>query len=118
MRILPGCAQKNIFGKTKQTNKPTNNKNTKQKEDKKKQKHTKHRNIWKTKEKDDNILYVIKASVHNSLTFVNHDTASNSCWVKSAHGNQCDLSVKLHSGVLLWHWHSISFAMWGCPRQL
>ena len=38
----------------------------------------------------------------NTLTFVNHNTARNSCWVKPAHENQCDLSVKLHNRVLLW----------------
>lgn len=41
----------------------------------------------------------IKARVHNLPAFVNHAAARNSCWVKSAHGNQSDLSVKLPSGV-------------------
>lgn len=39
MRILPGCAQKNIFGKTKQTNQPITKTQNKRKI--KKQKHTK-----------------------------------------------------------------------------
>lgn len=41
--------------------------------------------------------------MHNALRFVNRDSASNSRWVRSAHGNQRDLGVKLHSGVLLRH---------------
>lgn len=41
----------------------------------------------------------IKARVYNLPAFVNHAAARNSCWVKSAHGNQSDLSVKLPSGV-------------------